>query len=155
MPVNFSGILMQADEEYGNDVWDKHFGNLYKQLEIQKRNYQLSGFFNPFASVQSLSMGTAGTDMFHHLDFLKQAENYRRFFIKKLNNEYAFGGSKTGDRSWKADTEFFQSVKDFSYSFPVFLSFVSKYILDILFLLLWSVCLLFLLKYSSEKTIIL
>ncbi len=155
LPVNFSGILMQADEEYGNDVWDKHFGNLYKQLQIQKRNYQLSGFFNPFASVQSLSMGTAGTDMFHHLDFLKQAENYRRFFIKKLNNEYAFGGSKTGDRSWKADTEFFQSVKDFSYSFPVFLSFVSKYILDILFLFLWSVCLLFLLKYSSEKTIIL
>jgi ABC-2 type transport system permease protein len=155
LPVNFSGILMQADEEYGNDVWDKHFGSLYKQLQIQKRNYQLSGFFNPFASIQSLSMGTAGTDMFHHLDFLKQAENYRRFFIKKLNNEYAFGGSKTGDRNWKADTKFFQSVKDFSYTFPVFLSFLSKYILDILFLFIWSVCLLFWLKYSSEKTIFL
>lgn len=155
LPVNFSGILMQADEEYGNDVWDKHFGALYQQLQIQKRNYQLSGVFNPFASIQSLSMGTAGTDMFHHLDFLKQAENYRRFFIKKLNDEYAFGGSKTGDRNWKADTEFFQSVKDFSYDFPLFLSFSYKYLLDILLLFVWCACLLFSLKYSSEKTIIL
>ena len=84
LPVNFTGILMQADEEYGNTVWDKHFGTLYSKLQLQKRIYQLSGFFNPFASLQSLSMGTAGTDMFHHLNFLKQAEDYRRFFIKKL-----------------------------------------------------------------------
>ena len=97
LPVNFAGILMQADEEYGNEVWDKHFGSLYKQLESQKRVYQLTGFFNPFAAIQSLSMGTAGTDMFHHLDFLKQAENYRRIFIKTLNDEYAFGGAKTTD----------------------------------------------------------
>lgn len=155
LPVNFSGILMQADEEYGNEVWDKHFGSLYEQLRIQKRNYQLSGVFNPFGSIQSLSMGTAGTDMFHHLDFLKQAENYRRFLIKKLNDEYAFGGSKTGDRNWKADTKFFQSVKDFSYEFPPFLSFGYKYLLDLFLLSMWCVCLLFSLKYSSENTTIL
>ena len=155
LPVNFSGILMQADEEYGNEVWDKHFGALYAQLQLQKRNYQLSGLFNPFASIQSLSMGAAGTDMFHHLDFLEQAEHYRRFFIKKLNDEYAFGGSKTGDRNWKADTAFFQSVKDFNYQFPGFFSLASKYVLDIMFLLFWSIILLFSLRYSSEKTTIL
>ena len=26
---------MQVDEEYGNLVWDKHFGNLYSKLELQ------------------------------------------------------------------------------------------------------------------------
>ena len=26
LPINFDGIVMQADEEYGNLVWDKHFG---------------------------------------------------------------------------------------------------------------------------------
>ena len=155
LPVNFLGILMQADEEYGNEVWDKHFGSLYLQMQAQKSNYQLSGFFNPFASIQSLSMGTAGTDMFHHLDFLRQAEHYRRFFIKKLNDEYAFGGSKTGDRGWKADTEFFQSVKDFKYQFPRFTSLATKYVIDMIVLFLWSVLLIFLLKYSSEKQAIL
>ena len=41
LPVNFTGILMQADEEYGNKVWDKHFGDLYTQLQSQKMYYQL------------------------------------------------------------------------------------------------------------------
>ena len=36
LPVNFAGILMQADEEYGNSVWDKHYGDLYGKLETQK-----------------------------------------------------------------------------------------------------------------------
>ena len=44
LPINFSGILMQADEEYGNKVWDKHFGDLYHQLQLQKRIYQITLF---------------------------------------------------------------------------------------------------------------
>ena len=155
LPVNFTGILMQADEEYGNKVWDKHFGDLYTQLQSQKMYYQLSGFFNPFVSVQNLSMATSGTDMFHHLDFLKQAENYRRFFIKKLNNEYAFGGAKTGDRGWKADTDFFQSVKDFSYQFPSFISFLSKYIVDIFLLFVWFFLLMLSTMFVSKKNTVL
>ena len=90
LPVNFTGILMQADEDYGNIVWDKHFGHLYTRLESQKKYYQLSGFINPFSSLQNISMGLSGTDMFYHLDFLSQAENYRRFLIKTLNDELSF-----------------------------------------------------------------
>ena len=52
LPVNFRGILMQADEEYGNSVWDKHFGSLYNQLQTQKNIYQFTGIINPFASLQ-------------------------------------------------------------------------------------------------------
>ena len=40
--VNFSGIVLQADEEYGNKVWDKHFGEVYSILKRQKENYQIS-----------------------------------------------------------------------------------------------------------------
>jgi ABC-2 type transport system permease protein len=137
LPINFSGIVMQEDEEYGNMVWDKHFGNLYIQLEKQKNNYQLSGFINPFAALQNLSMGSSGSDMYHHLDFLNKAESYRRVFIKTLNDEYAFGGSKTGERGWKASNEFFRSVKDFNYELPTFLSFYTKYLIDIIILLFW------------------
>ena len=111
---------MQADEEYGNMVWDKHFGSLYDQLKAQKYIYQISGFLNPFISLLNLSMGVSGTDMYHHLDFLVQAEKYRRVFIKSLNDEYAFGGSKTGQRGWKATNEFFRSVKEFKYQNPTF-----------------------------------
>ena len=155
LPINFAGIVMQADEEYGNDVWDKHFGQLYIQLEHQKGIVQYSGLLNPFSSVQSLSMGTAGTDMFHHLDFLRQAEDYRRIFIKTLNDEYAFGGAKTGERGWKADTAFFQSVKDFTYTQPSLGTVLSKYIVDIVVLFMWSVLSILLLTTVSKRSSVL
>ena len=48
---------MQADEEYGNAVWDKHFGILNAQLQKQKQLYQWGSVLNPFVAVQQLSMG--------------------------------------------------------------------------------------------------
>ena len=151
LPINFSGIVMQEDEEYGNMVWDKHFGDLYTQLEKQKSNYQLSGLINPFASLQNLSMGSSGSDMFHHLDFLTKAESYRRIFIKTLNDEYAFGGSKTGERGWKATNEFFRSVKDFKYELPTFFSLFSKYLIDIIIILFWVFFTTFSLYFFTRK----
>ena len=151
LPINFSGVVMQADEEYGNKVWDKHYGELYATLKKQKRNYQLSGFINPFASLQSLSMGAAGTDLFHHLNFLTSAEKYRRYFIKTLNNEYAFGGSKTGESGWKASNSFFRSIKDFNYSPSLFVSVTSKYLIDLVCLGFWVAGLVSLIIFYSRK----
>ena len=145
LPVNFRGILMQADEEYGNKVWDTHFGALYIQLQKQKNIYQFSGIINPFASLQSLSMGTAGTDMFHHLNFLRQAENYRRNLIKELNNKWR-------DGNW--NKSFFQSIEDFKYQTPSFLILMKNYFLDILFLSLWSIILIFSINYLSKKDVV-
>ena len=38
LSINFRGVVMQEDEEYGNKVWDKHFGNLRTILKNQKKN---------------------------------------------------------------------------------------------------------------------
>ena len=151
LPINFTGILMQADEEYGNKVWDKHYGELHQNLEIQKKHYQYSGFINPFASLQSLSMASAGTDLLHHLDFLNAAEIYRRYFIKTLNDEYAFGGSKTGERGWKASNKFFKSIKDFRYMEKKFTSIYLKYIIDFLCLVFWALSLVIAINFFSTK----
>jgi ABC-2 type transport system permease protein len=151
LPINFDGIRMQADEDYGNKVWEKHFGNNYNKLKSHKKSYQLSGLINPFASVQNLSMAATGTDMLHHIHFLKSAEDYRRTFIKTLNDKHAYGGSKTGDWGWKADSEFFKSVKDFEYKEPTFDSQYSNYIIDFLALFIWSILLLFLVKIASSR----
>ena len=40
LPINFDGIVMQEDEEYGNIVWDKHFGNNHEILRKQKFLFQ-------------------------------------------------------------------------------------------------------------------
>lgn len=151
LPINFDGIVMQADEEYGNQVWDRHFGANNMLLQKQKKAYQLSGLFNPFASLQSVSMGFSGTDMLHHLDFLRQAENYRRNLIKRLNNEHAYGGSKTGDWNWKVDNVFFRSIKDFEYKSPSITSMSGHYFIDLLCLIAWVLLATFVVTFTANK----
>lgn len=151
LPINFDGIVMQEDEEYGNKVWDQHFGDLRNVLADQKRSYQFGGIINPFISLQNASMGFTGNDNLHHQEFLIQAEGYRRVFIKALNDKHAFGGSKTGDWGWKADNIFFKSVDDFSYKEAKLSTVISYYIIDIVLLLFWSFLACALLIYGTKK----
>ncbi len=151
LPINFDGLRMQADEEYGNQVWDKHFGHLRDVLAKQKQTYQLAGIFNPFISLQNASMGFSASDNLHHQEFLVQVEGYRRNFIKILNDEHAFGGSTTGDWGWEADNDFFKSVPDYEYQ-PVSLSAVfPNYIPDLLLLSVWTILVSLLLVFGTKK----
>ena len=151
LPINFDGIVMQADEEYGNLVWDKHFGSNYSIMQKQKSLYQFSGLLNPFASLQSASMGFCGTDMIHHLDFLKKAEDYRRVLIKALNDKHAYGGSKTGDWKWTVDSEFFKSVQGFTYETPRISNYLNHYLIDLLLLFCWALLIKVLIRVNAVK----
>ena len=155
LPINFDGIVMQADEEYGNQVWDKHFGNNYLIYQKQKKLYQLSGLLNPFSSLQNLSMGFCGSDMIHHLDFLKKAEHYRRYLIKTLNDKHAHGGSKTGEWRWTVDNAFFRSVKTFDYQTMLIKDQIENYLLDILALIVWVIFAGYLFRYKVKREILL
>lgn len=151
LPINFDGIRMQADEEYGNKVWDKHFGQLRAVLKKQKKSYQLAGLLNPFIALQNLSMGFSGSDNLHHQEFLIQVESYRREFIKTLNDKHAFGGSRTGDWNWKASNDFYRSVKDYEYKPTSLNSIFHNYLLDLFILFGWSIFIVFFLFLGSQK----
>lgn len=151
LPINYDGLRMQADEDFGSEVWDRHFGNNYAILQKQKKAYQLSGFFNPFASLQSASMGFSGSDMYHHLDFLRQAEHYRRDLIRTLNEKQAYGGSRTGNWGWKEDNAFFKSVKDFEYSTPLIGKAGAPYRTDMFLLALWALLAILIVVFTSKK----
>ena len=155
LPINFDGIVMQKDEEYGDKVWDKHFGNNYNILSKQKFLYQISGFLNPFASLQSASMGFCGTDMIHHLDFLRKSEDYRRNLIKTLNDAHAYGGSKTGDWGWTVDNDFFKSVKGFTYVTPNIKEKIKYYFIDFSALLFWGIFITVLIRFRINKNLVL
>ncbi|MEL7123929.1 MAG: DUF3526 domain-containing protein [Bacteroidota bacterium] len=151
LPINLDGILMQEDEEYGNKVWDKHFGNMRQVFAQQKQSLQLLGLLNPFVSLQNASMGFSSGDNLHHQDFLVQVEDYRRVFIKALNDKHAFGGSKTGDWGWKADNEFYKSVADFDYQPSSVTGLFKNYIPDLGLLLLWTALTFGLLFFGTKK----
>ena len=155
LPINFDGILMQADEEYGNKVWDKHFGHLHTVLGQQKQSYQLGGLINPFISLQNASKGFMGSDNLHHLEFLVQVETYRRSFIKTLNDKHAFGGSKTGDWGWTVDNDFFKSVEGFTYVIPKIEEKIKYYFIDLLALLFWGIFITALIRFRINKNLVL
>ena len=115
LPVNLDGFLMQADEEYGNRVWDKHFNELEERQRRQSAIVGPSSFANPLQATDRLSMAIAGTDLLSHFALLQQAEVHRRALVESLNHEHAHGGSKTGDWSWKADPEFYASFDAFRF----------------------------------------
>ena len=151
LSINFRGIVMQEDEEYGNKVWDKHFGNLRTVLKNQKKSYQLGGIINPFIALQNTSKGFAASDNLHHQDFLVQVENYRRVFVRTLNNKDAYGGSKTGERGWKADNAFFKSVPDFVFKPLEIMKVFKDYIFDLAILIIWVLVITFLLINKSKR----
>jgi len=151
LPINFDGMRMQADEDYGNSVWDKHFGSNRNVLQKQKQSFQLGGIVNPFISLQNTSMGFMASDNLHHQEFLLQVENYRRVFIKMLNDKQTFGGSKTGNWGWKIDNAFFKSVPDFDYKPTQISAVLSNYMLDVILMIVWTILVVLLIVFGTKK----
>jgi len=118
LPINFDGISLQKDEEYGDAVWDRHSGALEQKLDAQRSNLHRVVILNPAMAVRALSMALAGTDVSHARHFQQQAETYRRDLIQRLNHEQAYGGSRTDDWDWKASTAFIAGIPDFVYVPP-------------------------------------
>ena len=71
--------------------------------------------------------------------------------IKKLNDEHAYGGSKTGDWGWEADNAFYRSIPDYEHQAPALASVFPNYRLDLLFLLAWTGLTLILLNWGGRK----
>ena len=138
LPMNFDGIRMQVDEEFANRAWDQHYGNLRREMERQRTFASLVSVANPFQAVDHLSMALAGTDLAHDLDFQRQAEAYRRALVEQLNHEHAYGGSKTGDWSWKAPAAFFAGLNAFHYTPPTITAAVAARVAELGSLALWA-----------------
>ena len=100
-------------------------------------------------------MGFCGSDMIHHLDFLKKAENYRRYLIKTLNDKHAHGGSRTGEWGWTVDNTFFRSVKTFDYQTMLIKNHIGNYLFDILALIAWAIFARLLMRYKIKRDILL
>jgi ABC-2 type transport system permease protein len=130
---------MQADEEYANLVYDKHFARIRELVEKQNSITRYAAVVNPFLALRRLSAAVAQTDFNHHMRFLRDAEDYRRYLIHNLNSTMAYGGSKTGDWDWTADPAYWATVKDFDYQRPGLSWSLSGYRWEIAVLLGWLV----------------
>ncbi|MEN0062143.1 MAG: DUF3526 domain-containing protein [Myxococcota bacterium] len=137
LPINFTGIVMQLDEEYGNPVWDEHYGRLHATFDRQAQVGRIAALVNPYQAIDGLSMSLAGTDLAHDLAFQRAVEDYRRAWVEALNHEHAYGGSKSGDWSWKADAAFLADLGAYEHRVPPLTSVLGGRSIEILALVGW------------------
>ncbi len=107
LPVNIYGLAFQKGEDYSNTVMDAHYDDLTSIYEDQARVRRSVAAFVPFIAVRSWLMGLAGTDFWHHAHFHRFAEDYRRTFVKILNDDLAYyeGHLTTKDREYQFATD--------------------------------------------------
>lgn len=138
LPVNFSGISLQDSEEHGNEVYDKHYRALWQTYARQDRLKQWAGVFAPMLTMGSLSRGLAGTDFAQHQDFAQAAEQYRRVFIKQMNDDLAYNGGRTGTQ-YIAQAALWAKVEAFTYEAPSVGSVLRQQSVSLALLALWFV----------------
>ncbi|NSL87713.1 DUF3526 domain-containing protein [Chitinophaga sp. Mgbs1] len=118
LPVNFDAILMQAAEDYMQRIYEDQTRHIDSIIRLQHSITAYTVLLDPYLAIRELSMALCGADYMHHAHFFAAARRYRNDFIAALNHEMAYGGSKTGDYSWKADATFFKQMPVFRYTPP-------------------------------------
>ncbi len=151
LPVNVDGLVMQADEEYANMVYDKHFKRIRKIIVQQNNISRYASFVNPYFAIRNASMGITQSDFNSHLNLLNEAELYRRYLIKTLNDKMAYGGSKTGDWGWKVDASYWNTFKDFTYPNLSLLQSIKVNVVEIVALFFWLFLLVLAVFITSKK----
>ncbi|RKN76983.1 ABC transporter permease [Ulvibacterium marinum] len=152
LPFNFEGVSMQAGEEFSNSVYDHHLGNLRNIFSKQDRLASLSSLLNPYLIVQHLSMGLAGTDIHTSLHFEDEVEQYRRGLVKEMNNDMAQNSRYGEFYEYKAGSDLWRRIKDFSYRSPKALDILKNYKTELTSLLIWLTLVLILLSFPDRKT---
>lgn len=154
LPINADGLIMQADEEYANQVYDKHFQRVRNTIRRQNQLSSYLSFLNPYLGIRNISMGLCESDYNSQLNLFAEAETYRRYLIHELNTKMAYGGSKTGDWDWKVDGSYWNTVKDFDYPSQPLLKRLGHYKTEILALVAWFVMLILAINKTTNRIIV-
>ncbi len=152
LPVNWSGIAMQAGEEYTDQVYDQEFSKVEQIFNQQNQLSEWAGFINPYLAARNLSMSLAGTDFKHHVTFARAAEHYRRAFVKKMNKDMEVNhlpGVAYND--YKVGMEMWASIDPFAYKLPDLGTILSNQRISIAALASWLIGLMFLAYFFTPK----
>ena len=136
LPINFAGVRLQMNEDWGYEVFDKFYGDLYANFRRQNRVQQIVAVFAPLLAIRSLSMGLSGTDYYLHQDFAERAEMHRRLEIKIINDDITFKGAEAG-REYVNGIDVWEKVPPFEYQVKPISWVLGNHRLSLVILLLW------------------
>lgn len=154
LPLNFEGAYAQVYEEFGNKIHDVHSDSLLHEIKAQNRLSAYMSIINPFLAIRNVSMTMASTDLESYIYFQKNAEDYRRYIVKRMNADYR-DHSHTGEfYEYKADGSLWESIKDFNYSIPGLGKSIGQLGMEISALLIWIVVSIMMVNFTTKKNIL-
>lgn len=136
LPFNYDAYRMQKGEEHEAKVYAKHYAELNKTSENQNNTYKSLAFISPFVPVRFLSMDIANTSYSSHWKFTEAVEKYRVDTQRFLNYNFK-DNSKTGDWSYKIDSETFKKLPKFNFTPPTLSEILQQNTQNLAFLLVW------------------
>ena len=136
LPINFNAMSLQADEEFADVINDRHYAELYANQRKQNNIYRAFAVIWPAMPVRLQSMALAGSDLAAHHQFNKEAEAYRRHFVKFLNDDMMLN-SKTGDWGYQAEAGLWAEVPEFAPATRPTSSVIRDAVPDLTLLALW------------------
>lgn len=149
-PVDVRSDFLLATEEYGNPLFDEYYSKMAERYDDQERSMQLLSFLSPTISTINLSSGFAGTDRYHHADFVTGAEENRRFTIRQLNEDLLHKGGKNAI-FYESDINLWRTIRDYSATTPNLSKFLPQYFKALGILLLWAVMAFFFARWAAYR----
>ncbi len=117
LPVSLAGLELQAAEEHGAALFDRHFRALWDTYARQDRARLLAAALTPLVALRALSMGAARSDFAQRRHFAEAAEAFRRDFVARLNSELIAHGRGL-DFDYKVHPTFWKTLPVFTYEAP-------------------------------------
>lgn len=135
---NREALVLQAHEEFANEIYDDIYGALARRHRQQDSVLSALSVLSPVFAVQRLSAGLAGTDMLAQQAFADAAERHRRQIIRQLNHHMMINAGDKG-YAYQADRELWEATPDFNYAPPSLSRVFAHYRLEIFALVGWLI----------------
>jgi ABC-2 type transport system permease protein len=142
LPMYFVAVRLQKLEEYDYPVFDQHFSTVRNSYFDQRRLQDRMGSFAPTLPLRSISMGLAGSDLVQHVNFMVDAETYRRNMVVKMNDYLSkasvhLNSSFNSSNYMTADEEVFGIVPPFEFEPPTLASVLDEQRSNFITLFVW------------------
>lgn len=138
LPVSFAGIALQASEEFGDLVYDRHYESLYGVHGRQEALQRAFAWLSPAIAMRDLSMALAGTDAWHQRQFAQAAEQHRRHIVRLLNEDMTQHAAGQ-DFDYLADPDLWARIPELRYEPPPLAETLRRHAGEMAALFLWLI----------------
>ena len=153
LPINFDGYLLQESEEYANIVFDRLYSELWSGYFRQRDISRYFSAISPTIALQNVSMALSGTDLYAHRHYAEAAEQFRREFVRILNQEMIDHGGTDG-YAYLSGNDFWEQTPDFEYTPPALSQALQGVWVDVCILLVWLLFALIFVRFAVSRGIL-